>query len=136
MGPRVNGSNGSMGQWLTFTILYMIADFARLPPPRCKKHTAYHDTRLTPHRCKKHTASFARSTGKFPSKCNSTFVIYSHQLLQIFVCCPCCLHICSLFSPTDKLYPSNATLVHILSSFNNFTEHLLLTFVSVHYIIV
>ena len=45
----------------------MIADDARLTPPRCKKHTAYDDTRLTPHRCKKHTASFTRSTGKFPS---------------------------------------------------------------------
>ena len=45
----------------------MIADNARLTPPRCKKHTAYDDTRLTPHRCKKHTASFARSTGKFSS---------------------------------------------------------------------
>ena len=45
----------------------MIADDARLTPPRCKKHTAYDDTRLTPHCCKKHTASFARSTGKFPS---------------------------------------------------------------------
>ena len=69
MGPRVNGSNGSTGQRVTFTftILYMIADDARLTPPRCKKHTAYDDTRLTPHRCKKHTASFALSTGKFPS---------------------------------------------------------------------
>ena len=51
----------------TFTILYMIADDARLTPPRCKKHTAYDDTTLTPHHCKKHTASFARSMGKFPS---------------------------------------------------------------------
>ena len=69
---RVNGSNGSTGQRLTFTftILYMIADDARLTPPRCKKHTAYDDTRLTPHRCKKHTVSFARSTGKFPSYTN------------------------------------------------------------------
>ena len=52
-GQWVNGSNGSTGQWLTFTftILYMIVDDARLTPPRCKKHTA----------------SFARSTGKFPS---------------------------------------------------------------------
>ena len=68
-GQRVNGSNGSMGQRVTFTftILYMIADDARLTPSRCKKHTAYDDARLTPHRCKKHTASFARSTGKFPS---------------------------------------------------------------------
>ena len=40
-GQRVNGSNGSMGQRVTFTftILYMIADHARLTPPRCKKHT-------------------------------------------------------------------------------------------------
>ena len=69
MGQWVNGSNGSTGQRVTFTftILYMIADDARLTPPRCKKHTAYDDTRLTPHRCKKHTASFAHSTGKFPS---------------------------------------------------------------------
>ena len=74
-GRRVNRSNGSMGQTgstgqrvtFTFTILYMIADDARLMPPRCKKHTAYDDTRLTPHHCKNHTASFARSTGKFPS---------------------------------------------------------------------
>ena len=58
---------GQTGQRVTFTILYMIADDARLTPPRCKKHTAYDDTRLTPHRCKKRTASFARSTGKFPS---------------------------------------------------------------------
>ena len=67
-GRRVNGSNRSTGQWVTFTftILYMIADDARLTPPRCKKHTAYDDTRLTPHHCKKHTASFDRSTGKFP----------------------------------------------------------------------
>ena len=69
MGRQVNGSNGSTGQRVTFTftILYMIADDARLTPPRCKKHTAYDDTRLTPHRCKKYTASLARSTGKFPS---------------------------------------------------------------------
>ena len=68
-GQWVNGSNGSTCQRLTFTftILYMIADDARLTPPRCKKHTAYDDTRLTPHRCKKHTASFARSAGKFTS---------------------------------------------------------------------
>ena len=73
-GQWVNGSNGSTDQWVTFTftILYMVADDARLTPPCCKKHTAYDDTRLTPHCCKKHTASFARSTGKFPSlsKCN------------------------------------------------------------------
>ena len=55
----------------TFTILYMIADDARLKPPRCKNHTAYDDTRLTSHRCKKHTAPFARSTGKFPSLLNT-----------------------------------------------------------------
>ena len=69
MGKWVNGSNGSTGQRVTFTftILYLIADDATLTPPHCKKHTAYDDTRLTPHRCKKHTASFARSTGKFPS---------------------------------------------------------------------
>ena len=69
-GRRVNGSNGSTGQRLTFTftILYMTAEDARLTPPRYKKHTAYDDTRLTSHHCKNHTASFARSTGKFPSK--------------------------------------------------------------------
>ena len=69
MGRRVNRSNGSTGQRVTFTftILYMIADDARLTPPRCIKHTAYDDTRLTPHHCKKHTASFACSMGKFPS---------------------------------------------------------------------
>ena len=46
-------ATGQTGQRLTFTftILYMIADDASLTPPRCKKHTA----------------SFARSTGKFPS---------------------------------------------------------------------
>ena len=51
-------STGRRGDWstgqrvtFTFAILYMIADDARLKPPRCKKHTA----------------SFARSTGKFPS---------------------------------------------------------------------
>ena len=49
-GRRVNRSNGSMSQQVifTFTILYMIADYARLTPPCCKKHMAYHDTRLTP----------------------------------------------------------------------------------------
>ena len=76
--PRCKKHMGSTGQWVhgstgqqvtfTFTILYMIADDARLTPPRCIKHTAYDDTRLTSHRCKKHTASFARSTGKFPSR--------------------------------------------------------------------
>ena len=68
-GQQVDRSNGSTGQQVTFTftILYMIADDARLTPPHCKKHMAYDDTRLTPHHCKKHTASFARSTGKFPS---------------------------------------------------------------------
>ena len=37
-GQRVNRSNGSTGHF-TFTILCMIADDARLTPPRCKKHT-------------------------------------------------------------------------------------------------
>ena len=32
-------SMGQTGQRVTFTILYMIADDARLTPPRCKKHT-------------------------------------------------------------------------------------------------
>ena len=52
-GRRVNGSNGSTGQRVTFTftILYMIADNANLTPPRCKKHMAFDDTRLTPHHC-------------------------------------------------------------------------------------
>ena len=52
-GQWVDESNGSTGQQVTFTftILYMIAD----------------DARLTSLRCKKHTASFARSKGKFPS---------------------------------------------------------------------
>ena len=69
-GRQLKESNGSTGQQVTFTltILYMIADDARIMPPRCKKHTVYDDTRLTPHHCKKHTASFARSTGKFPSE--------------------------------------------------------------------
>ena len=73
-GRRVNGSNGSTGVTFTFTVLYMIPDDARLTPPCCKKHTAYDDTSLMPHRCKKHTASFARSTGKFPSITNSSNV--------------------------------------------------------------
>ena len=53
-GQWVDGSTGQTGQRVTFTltILYMIAD----------------DARLTPHHCKKHTAFFARSTGKFPSE--------------------------------------------------------------------
>ena len=48
MGPWVNGSNRSTCQRVTFTftILYIIADDARLTPPCCKKHTAYHDTGL------------------------------------------------------------------------------------------
>ena len=38
---RGDGSTGQTGQRVTFTftILYMIADDARLTPPRCKKHT-------------------------------------------------------------------------------------------------
>ena len=38
-GQWVHGLNRSMGQWVTFTftILYMIADDARLTPPCCKK---------------------------------------------------------------------------------------------------
>ena len=77
-GRWVSGSNRSTGQQVTFTftILYMIADDARLTPPRCKNHTHYDDTRLTPHHCKKHTASFGRSTGKFPSKFKDLLVIY------------------------------------------------------------
>ena len=59
----------------------MIADDARLTPPRCKKHTAYDDTRLTPHRCKKHTASFARSTGKFPSYVNMNTQLDVHYCI-------------------------------------------------------
>ena len=82
-GRRVNGSTG---QWVTFTILYMIADDARLTPPRCKKHTPYDDTRLTPHRCKKHTASFARSTGKFPSY-TKAIVFYCKILLLVYTQC-------------------------------------------------
>ena len=52
--------NGSTGQRVTFsdTILYMIADDTTV-------------SSLRPHHCKKHTASFARSTGKFPSKTNA-----------------------------------------------------------------
>ena len=64
---RGDGATGQTGQRLTFTftILYMIAD----------------DARLTPHHCKKHTASFARSTGKFPSntKHNNTICYDAHQ---------------------------------------------------------
>ena len=66
-GQRVDGTTG---HFHFHYILYMIADDARLTPSRCKKHMAYDDTRLTPHHCKKHTASFARSTGKFPSYSN------------------------------------------------------------------
>ena len=47
----------------TFTILYMIADDARLKPPRCKKHTAYDDTRFTPYRCKKAHSVFCSIDG-------------------------------------------------------------------------
>ena len=92
---QVNGSNGSTGQQVTFTFtrLYMIADDARLTPPRCKKHTAYDDTRLTPHHCKKHTASFARSTGKFPS-INNLGMTTSYPN----VTCNLCQHIGSALS--------------------------------------
>ena len=71
---RGSFSKRSTGQRVTFTftILYMIADDARLTPPCCKKHAAYDVTRLTPHRCKKHTASFAHLKGKFPSVTNLT----------------------------------------------------------------
>ena len=67
-GQQVKQVDGSTGHFHFHYIIYMITDDARLMPPCCKNHMAYHDTRLTPHRCKKHTASFARSTGKFPSK--------------------------------------------------------------------
>ena len=52
--------NRSTSQRVTFsdTILYMIADDTTL-------------SSLRPHHCKKHTASFARSTGKFPSNNNN-----------------------------------------------------------------
>ena len=80
---RGSFSKRSTGQRVTFTILYMIADDARLTPPRCKKHTGStgprvngsngstgqrvtftftilymiaDDARLTPPHCKKHTA--------------------------------------------------------------------------------
>ena len=84
MGRRVDGSNGSMGQRVTFTILYLIADDAMLTPPHCKKHTPYDVTRLTPHCCKKHTASFAHSTGKFPSvpKWNEQHVVLEEAFLR------------------------------------------------------
>ena len=62
----------------------MIADDARLMPPRCKKHTAYDDTSLTPHHCKKHTASFARSVGKFPSVQNIN-IASNNGLMDLFV---------------------------------------------------
>ena len=86
----------------TFTILYMIADDARLTPPRCKKHTGSmgqrvtftftilymiaDDARLTPPRCKKHTASFTRSTGKFTSKPNEYFCLirYNWFIMLLF----------------------------------------------------
>ena len=91
---RVNGSNGLTGQRVTFTftILYMTADNARLTPPRCKKHTAYDDTRLTPHHCKTHTPSFARSTGKFPSKTNSHKIASLcawHEDIYCYLCKQC-----------------------------------------------
>ena len=89
IGRRVNGSTGQTGRRVTFTftILYMIADDARLTPPCCKKHTAYHDTRLTPHRCKKHTASFACSTGKFPStfKFSTSWIVWVCVVYQHLV---------------------------------------------------
>ena len=61
-GWRVNESTGQTGQRVTFTftILYMIADDARLTPPGCKKHTP----------------SFARSKGKFPSLYKEVVQIY------------------------------------------------------------
>ena len=56
MGRRVNGSNRSTGHFhFHYIYIYMIADDARLTPPRCKKHMAYDHTRLTPHHCKKHS---------------------------------------------------------------------------------
>ena len=85
MGRRGDGSTGQTGQRVTFTftILYTIADDARLTPPCCKKHSVYDDTRLMPHRCKKHTASFACSMGKFPSMINSDCKLQSYGFQQI-----------------------------------------------------
>ena len=85
MGQRVDGSTGQQVTF-TFTILYMIADDARLTPPRCKKHTAYDDTRFTPYHCKKHTASFARSTGKFPSVYSFASFVVSRSKYCYSVC--------------------------------------------------
>ena len=75
--------NGSTGQRVTFldTILYMIVDdtmLSSLRPHHCKKHRAFfadsgrhhaEQSKTTP--LQKHTASFARSTGKFPSIYNT-----------------------------------------------------------------
>ena len=49
-GQQVDESAGQMGQQVTFTILYMIADDARLTPPRCKKAHGvwWHQARATP----------------------------------------------------------------------------------------
>ena len=51
-GRRVNGSNGSTGQQVTFTftILYMIADDARLTPPPLQKANGvwWHQAHATP----------------------------------------------------------------------------------------
>ena len=80
----------------------------------CKKHTAYDDTRLTPHCCKKHTASFARSTGKFPSifkfyEFITSFAIITSlakevMFLVALVCLSVCLFVCLWTTLLKKLW--------------------------------
>ena len=85
-GRRVKRVNGSTGH---FHFHYIIYDSRQRQAhaTRCKKHTAYEDSRLTPHRCKKHTASFPRSTGKFPSNINmATTLVTSYHHKQVKVC--------------------------------------------------
>ena len=97
-GRRVNGSTGQTGQWVTFTftILYMIADDARLTPPRCKKHTGSNRStgqrvtftftilymiadgvRLTPPCCKKHTVH--NDTRLMPHRCKKHTLSFAHS---------------------------------------------------------
>ena len=61
---KVNGSTGQQVTF-TFTMLYM-----HHTATKSTRRMIADDTRLTPHHCKKHTASFARSTGIFPSSLN------------------------------------------------------------------
>ena len=74
-GQQVNGSTGHFSD----TILYMIADDTTL-------------SSLRPHHCKEHMASFACSTGKFPSLAKGAYFTESLTYFTNTLCKPGLFH--------------------------------------------